>query len=109
MNCQVSLPAIVPSRSMLFLPPDSGALEVEEIEQQLPLDIIPQEIRATLGEFVPGFEPDAVEQSVRPRIGALPTTFYEFEGTRKGESVEVAIRADSGRVIINRPNAQQAR
>ncbi|PSO96158.1 MAG: hypothetical protein BRC53_09205 [Cyanobacteria bacterium SW_6_48_11] len=40
---------------MLFLPPsDSGALEVEEIEQQLPLDIIPQEIRATLGEFVPG-------------------------------------------------------
>lgn len=71
---------------------------LDEVEEAISLEQLPQEVRDTLQQFLGDFQPSTVETSTRPD-GAL---VYEFEGQLGDTQVDVEISADAQVMTINR-------
>ena len=64
---------------------------VEEIEEEVAMDAVPQPVSATLDSELSGFQPEFIEKSTRDD-GA--TIVYEFEGQHEGQPIDVEINED---------------
>ena len=71
---------------------------VEEIEEEIDMEAVPQPVSATLDAEVPGMEPSFIEKSTRDD-GA--TVVYEFEGTLDGQEVDVEVNEDGSGFVNN--------
>ena len=71
---------------------------VEEIEEQIDMEAVPQPVSATLDSEVPGLDPTFIEKSTRDD-GA--TIVYEFEGELEGQPVDVEIDEDGSGFVNN--------
>ena len=71
---------------------------VEEIEEEILMDAVPQPVSATLEAEAAGLEPTFVEKSTR-EDGA--TIVYEFEGMLDGQEVDIEINEDGSGFVNN--------
>ena len=71
---------------------------VEEIEEEVAIDAVPEAVRATLDAEVPGMEPSFVEKSTREDGAQI---VYEFEGTHDGQEVDVEVNEDGSNFVRN--------
>jgi hypothetical protein len=70
--------------------------KLEEIEENLgsrreAREAIPRPVRQLLRRQLPGFSPEDFERSTRPTEVGLLRVFYEFDGTRDGEELDVEV------------------
>ena len=68
-----------------------------ELEMVVPSEDVPQEVRDTLQQFLPEFEAETVERTVRPNEPEA----YAFSGQLGGQEVEVEIIPEEQDLIIN--------
>ena len=71
---------------------------VEEIEEEITMEEVPQAVSATLDSEASGLEPSFIEKSTR-EDGA--TIVYEFEGTLDGQEVDIEINEDGSGFVNN--------
>ena len=71
---------------------------LEEIEEEVAMDAVPQPVSAALDGELPGFEPSFVEKSTR-EDGSL--IVYEFEGQHEGQEIDVEIDEDGSNLVRN--------
>ena len=71
---------------------------IEEIEEEIAMEALPQAVSATLDAEAAGLEPSFVEKSTRDD-GA--TIVYELEGTLDGQEVDVEINEDGSGYVNN--------
>ena len=71
---------------------------IEEIEEEITMEQVPQAVSATLDAEVSGMEPSFIEKSTR-EDGSL--IVYEFEGTLDGQEVDVEVNEDGSNFVRN--------
>lgn len=71
---------------------------VEEIEEEVNMEAVPQQVSATLDQEVPDFQPTFIEKSTR-EDGSL--IVYEFEGQHDGQEVDIEINEDGSGFVNN--------
>lgn len=76
--------------------------EVEEIEDEIQQNEVPQPVMQALQRWMPNFRPTKTERSERPVPGGNGAVFliYEFEGQHGGVEVDVEVAADGSRLMI---------
>lgn len=71
---------------------------IEEIEEQIEMDAVPEAVKSALEAEMAGFEPEFIEMSTR-EDGAL--IVYEFEGMHEEQEVDVEINEDGSNFMMN--------
>ena len=71
---------------------------IEEIEEEITMEEVPQAVSAALDSEASGLEPSFVEKSTR-EDGA--TIVYEFEGMLDGQEVDIEINEDGSGFVNN--------
>jgi hypothetical protein len=76
--------------------------EVEEIEDEIQQNEVPQPVMQAVQRWMPNFKPTKIERSERPVSGGNGAIFmvYEFEGQHGGVEVDVEVAADGSRLMI---------
>lgn len=75
---------------------------IEEIEEEIEMDALPEEVMTALEENLSGFTPDMVEKSTREEG---QTVVYEFEGTHDGGEIDAEINEDGSNFMMNEDQA----
>jgi uncharacterized membrane protein YkoI len=70
---------------------------LEEVEEEIAMEAVPQPVSATLESEASGFEPTYIEKSTRAD-GAI---VYEFEGQLEGQEVDLEINEDGSGFVNN--------
>jgi hypothetical protein len=71
---------------------------VEEVEEQIGMEMVPDAVASALDSEMSGFEPAYIEKSTRDDGSAV---FYEFEGMHDGTEVDVEVAEDgSGLTMV---------
>ena len=73
---------------------------LEEVEEEVGMEAVPQQVAATLDQEVPGLQPAFIEKSTRP--GGI---VYEFEGQLEGQEVDIEINEDGSGFVNNADTA----
>lgn len=70
---------------------------IQEIEETIPLEVVPSDVRQAVREVVGRFRLERTERSLRPR-GEI---FYEFDGRiATGRPLSIEIRSDGAKLMI---------
>ena len=70
---------------------------LEEVEEEVAMDAVPEPVSATLDAEASGFEPSFIEKSTR-EDGSI---VYEFEGQLEGREVDLEIGEDGSGFVRN--------
>lgn len=70
---------------------------LEEVEEEVAMEAVPQQVSATLDSEASGLQPSYVEKSTR----AGGTIVYEFEGQLDGREVDIEINEDGSGFVDN--------
>jgi hypothetical protein len=71
--------------------------KIEEIEVIFPIEMVPGAILKALESKMPGFLPTKIEATHSP---SMKVVGYEFEGTLKGQKLDLEVSADGRTITI---------
>lgn len=102
-NVQVDMDEGVETHEFSGKGQDGKMLEVDvtadgkvlEIEREIAMDEVPGEVSQKPDRYAPGFQPTFVEKSERP-----DAVYYELEGQGQNGELDIEIREDGRRIII---------
>ena len=70
---------------------------IEEVEQEISMDKLPDAIKKILAKYMPKFKADKAEKSTRTNL----EVFYEFDGQdENGGELDIEIRSDGKQITI---------
>jgi hypothetical protein len=70
---------------------------IEEVEQEISMDAVPEAVKKALAKFMPKFKADKFEKSTRTNF----EVYYEFDGQdENGAELDIEIRSDGKQIII---------
>ena len=70
---------------------------IEEVEQEISMDNVPDAVKKMLAKYMPKFKPDKAEKSTRTNF----EVFYEFDGQdENGGELDIEIRSDGKQITI---------
>lgn len=71
---------------------------LEEIEEEIAMDALPEAVSSALEAELAGFEPSYIEKSTRDDGS---TIVYEFEGEHEGQAIDAEIAEDGSNFTMN--------
>lgn len=71
---------------------------LEEIEEEIAMDALPEAVSSALEAELAGFEPEYIEKSTR-EDGS--TVVFEFEGQHEGQAIDAEINEDGSNFVMN--------
>ena len=71
--------------------------EVQEIEIEFHVDMVPGAVIKAIQRKIPGFQPTYIEASHSP---SMKVVRYEFAGTLDGKEIDIEVSADGSRIVF---------